>query len=555
MIVRQNGLHRARAAQGAIIFVVALSLRLIAVQQLGDLPISRTPQLDSAIYLSWAKEIVGDPTFWPEYPEHAPGYPMFVALILALSNGSLVAVRVTQAVLGAVACVGTARVASRAIAPNAFLPAGLLQAAYAPLIYVETALLSEALLLFLLIVALDLVTAAKNDRLRWLLTGLALGAATIVRPTALAVLIAFVLVAFWSMKRKPAARLAGMLALGAAVVIAPVVMRNWTITGIPMVQGYGGMNFYIGNRPAGDGMARARPGGEWDALEGQASRGGAARNDQDMYYVRRTFTEIGDAPGSFLRMLMSKTVWTLQAEELRDTHSYHFFTAALPLLQWLPGFGVVVAFAVAGIVLSTNPHHRWLFAHLAATFLTVIVLVVGTRYRLPMVPALIAFAGGAIGLAIDRVRARRWRATAGIAALATVVWLLSHARSDAASRNLSEEWAMTGLSLLQEGKIEEAEAAYRTAIGMDDSSFAWDGLGLVMQRRELRNNAREAFERAVYINPANATAWLHLGLAYEFLGNPRAAVAAYQKALEIVPERAEAREMLETALRRYNPRL
>lgn len=65
---------------------------------------------------------------------------------------------------------------------------------------------------------------------------------------------------------------------------------------------------------------------------------------------------------------------------------------------------------------------------------------------------------------------------------------------------------------------------------LDDSSFAWDGLGLVLLRRDLRNEARRAFERAVTINDTNATAWVHLGLAYEFLGNGRAAVAADEKA-------------------------
>ena len=363
-------------------------------------------------------------------------------------------------------------------------------------------------------------------------------------------MIAFAFVAFWSMNRKAATRLGGWLAIGAFVIVAPVVAINWNVTGIPMVQAYGGLNFYLGNRPSGDGIARARPGGEWDVLEGEASRAGVARNDQDRYFVRRTLSEIGDFPGGYAALVAKKAAWAVQAEELRDTHSYYFFSAAFPVLRWLPGFGVVIALAAAGIVHSTNPNHRWLFAYLAATFLTVIALVVGTRYRLPMVPALIAFAGGGIALVIERVRARQWRGVAGVAIIVAAVWSLSHARTDAATRNLSEEWAMTGLSLLQEGKYEEAETAYRTAIGMDASSFAWDGLGLVLQRRELRNNAREAFERAVYINPANATAWLHLGLAYEFLGNSRAAVAAYQKALEITPQRAQAQELLEAARRR-----
>ena len=160
---------------------------------------------------------------------------------------------------------------------------------------------------------------------------------------------------------------------------------------------------------------------------------------------------------------------------------------------------------------------------------TIVLLVVGTRYRLPLLPALIPLAGAGIAAIVEEVRTRRWRDVAMLAAIAVVVWALAHARTDAASRNLAEEWAMTGLSLLQENRLEEAENAYRRAIAMDESSFAWDGLGLVLQRRELRTHAREAFERALQINPQNATAWLHLGLSHELLGNPAAAVDAYRR--------------------------
>jgi cytochrome c-type biogenesis protein CcmH/NrfG len=76
----------------------------------------------------------------------------------------------------------------------------------------------------------------------------------------------------------------------------------------------------------------------------------------------------------------------------------------------------------------------------------------------------------------------------------------------------------------------------------------------VLQRREMRSAAGEAFERAVNINPMNATASLHLGLSYEFLGNGRAAIAAYQKALSIMPARTKAREVREAARRRYQLR-
>ena len=76
----------------------------------------------------------------------------------------------------------------------------------------------------------------------------------------------------------------------------------------------------------------------------------------------------------------------------------------------------------------------------------------------------------------------------------------------------------------------------------------------MLQRRELRTDARDAFERAIRINPENATAWLHLGLAYEFLGHRPAAVEAYRRALSITPERAEAKDLLEGGIRRSQPR-
>src|SRR5687768_10134661 len=252
--------------QSAVIMSVALALRVAAMVVLGELPISRTPQLDSAAYLSWARTLVETPSYWPPYPEHAPGYPMFMAIVLAVSGGSLTAVRGVQSMLGAIGCVVIARVAARTLTPRAFLPAGLLQAAYAPLIYIDTSLLSESLLVFLLILTLDLVTAAGLDRRKWLLAGLSLGAAAIVRPTALALLMAFPVALWLGVKRKPALRLAAIFVIGTLIVVAPVAVRNWRVTGIPLIQAYGGMNFYLGNRPSGDGAARARLGGEWDQL-------------------------------------------------------------------------------------------------------------------------------------------------------------------------------------------------------------------------------------------------------------------------------------------------
>ena len=243
-------------------------------------------------------------------------------------------------------------------------------------------------------------------------------------------------------------------------------------------------------------------------------------------------------------------MWAAQDEELRDTHSYYFFEHELPLLRWLPGFGFIAALAVVGGIVSRRSDQVWLFAYIAAMLLTVTFLVVGTRYRLPLVPAVIAVAGAGIAGIIGLIWSRQWRNVAALTAVFVVMVAAFNVWTDTASRDLAEEYALTGLSLLQENKVEDAEATYRIAVGQGESSFAWDGLGLVLLRRKMRIEARDAFQRAVDINEKNATAWMHLGLTYEFLGNRQSALDAYRRALRITPQRAEAKQLLRDALLR-----
>lgn len=533
------------------IFLSALALRAWAARELGGLSISSTPQLDSLEYLNWARDIAEHGLSWPAYPEHAPGYPYFAGALLALSGGSLMAIRIAQAVLGSITCVLTARIAAHTLTPRAFLPAGLLMAVYGPLLYIDTAILAEPLFVCLLVVSLNLAISAGENARRWLVCGLVLGAAAIVRPTGLAVAAAFVVTLFITSTRQARVRLAGAFGIGVALLTVPVVIQNWRTSGVPMIQAYGGMNVYLGNRPSGDGGARARLGGEWDRLEGEAGRHASTRADVDRYYLGKAFAEIAARPAAYAGLLLSKTAWALQDEELRDTHSYYFFVEQWPPLRFLPSFGWLLGLAVAGVMASRSADRAWLFAYGLAVMATIVFLVLGTRYRIPLVPVTAMFAGAGLAAMIEHARTKQWRTAGTLAAVALVAWALSEVRHDPASHDLSEEWAVTGLSHLQADRIEDAEAAYRHAIAQSDSSFAWDGLGLVLQRRQLRIEAREAFERALQINPENATAWLHLGLAFEYLGNPKRAIDAYGKAVAIAPARTDAREIYEGARRRY----
>ena len=49
------------------------------------------------------------------------------------------------------------------------------------------------------------------------------------------------------------------LLLATATLVGPVMLQNWSTSGVPFIQAHGGMNFYIGNTVTSDGAARARP--------------------------------------------------------------------------------------------------------------------------------------------------------------------------------------------------------------------------------------------------------------------------------------------------------
>ena len=526
----------------AFVFAVAMALRIAAISAFGSLPLFRNPQLDSLEYLLWARHLAERGFVWPEYPEHAPGYPFFVSAILWAFDGSLTAVRVVQAFLASICCVFTARIAARTLTPKAYLPAGLLQAVYAPLVFLDTSILAEPLFIFFLMWSLDHVTSADNSRRRWLLTGLTVGLASITRPTGLGVLIAYALVFLWDQRSTTRTwRPLTSMVVGAALVIVPVVVQNWRVTGVPLIQAYGGLNLYLGNTPTSDGAARARPGEHWDRLEGDASRSGISRNDQDRYFVQKTLGEISANPVGYVWVLANKIAWSLQNEELRDTHSYYFFRDAFPLLRWLPGFGAVLAMATIALIgWRQLVAPRWILITLAALAPSLLFLVVGLRYRAPIVPLLCTLAGAGLVLMVDWIARRAWRQalTAGITCL--IVFGAAHTRTDAASHNLAEEWSFTGAALLGEGDLPGAERAYQQALSLDPrSSQAHDGLGLVAQRRNRPADARIEFERAVTVNPDNALAWHHLGLTFEQARDLDGAANAYRRSLAIAPERTD----------------
>jgi tetratricopeptide (TPR) repeat protein len=519
-----------------VIFTAALAIRLEAWRELAPIPLFRTPQLDSREYLDWASRLAAGNWTWPSPPPHGPGYPFFLAACLQLFGG-IDAARFVQALGGSLDCVLVALLAKRFFGPTAGGISGLLLAFEGPIVFHDVSILSESLLMPLstgaLLICLD------SRPLRAGAAGALAAAATLVRPTALILLpIVAATLAHRSDSRKKG-RLAVLICLAAAgLVLLPVALANRRATGtLLLVQGHGGLNFYIGNSTTGTGLPTARPGAGWETLETEAARHGKrSAGEQDRYYIQKGLSEIAQAPVLYAGLLGQKLLWTFQADEIRETFSFSFFASQAPLLSWLPGFSWILVLALPGIfdAARRRPRPVLLLAWIGATAATCVLLLTSSRYRLPMLPPLAIFAGrGSVFLFESfTVGARERLATAGLLAAILTCPLSRHPPSHV----FAEEWAASGYALIHEHDLEAADRAFLRAIEEDPRwSPAWGGRGVVAFDRGDLAASERLLERSVRLAPDNIASLLALGQLAESQTRWSDAAKRYQEALRIAP--------------------
>jgi Tfp pilus assembly protein PilF len=561
-------------ARTLTIFLAAAAVRLAVGASLWQLPLVRSPRLDSAEYFAWAQRLAAGESAWPVVAQHGPGYPMFLAALLVITNGSLIEALALQSLLGAVTATliaSVARSVSASVAGGAsdvrFATlsawiAGLAYALYGPVVYVETVVLSEGLLLLLLALALWALTRSSADWRMTALAGASIGVATIVRPTAVVIGIGCLA---WLIRERQRGHTGHMVSfvMSALLFVVPVVAKNYVTSGTLSIQGYGGLNVYIGNSPLHDGRATFRLGGGWDALNSEAMRAGLSdAASQDRYYLNKIAGEIKQHPASYVGLLFRKFLWMLQAEESRDSHSYYFFTEQSTLLRLLPRFSVLFPLACVGMwVVARRQQERnegpFVLVRLLAVYTitaaaTIIFLVVGLRYRMPLVPALTVFCGIGGSAVFAAGNSKLTRESLSYAIVAILAVAVSHVLHDPANTNPAEEYAFTGSSLVTERKLSDAERAYRRALELDPhSGLAWDGLGLTLYDAGRLAEARSALERALSIEPANSRALFHLALVDERGGAVGVAADGYERALALSPNDADTAVHLARARRAH----
>lgn len=101
----------------------------------------------------------------------------------------------------------------------------------------------------------------------------------------------------------------------------------------------------------------------------------------------------------------------------------------------------------------------------------------------------------------------------------------------------AEEWLERGNELFSQGDYEEAIEAYDEALRLDpENPVAWSNKGTALINQRRYEEAIQAFDEVIRIDPELASAWSYKGGALHELGEYDEAIVALDQAIGLEPE-------------------
>jgi Dolichyl-phosphate-mannose-protein mannosyltransferase len=469
-----------------VLFVLALSVRVSLLVELGRTPFFQVRNIDSEAYHLWAVRIAAGHWMPTEAFYQSPVYAYFLAVLYKLFGDGSWSPRVVQVVLGSLSAVLVYAIGARLFSRRVGWLAGLGLALYGPIVLEEitfsktTVLVAGALAAF----ALYLSEIPRGRTAGALASGVLFGVTVAgVGQWMLAFLALIAWAPMMAERLAPARRrrITAAFAAGGLMVLLPLVAWNTGRGGgLMLTSGDAGLNFYNGNNERASGLP-AKPVGlrdvpqyeEGDArwLAERAVGHRLSPAEVSRFWTQRALAWISGHPADWLVVLGRKLLTLWNGFEIPDNYHYAFMRAHfLPLLRLLPTFALVAPLALVGLAMPfwRRRDVTALYIACGAYLATVLLFYVRGRYRIPAVPFLLVLAAMAIERLIRAVSTRRWRSAAALAAglvVATIV--TNHERCEAAHGDIAavclggdswfdSEWLKLSQWYMDKGGLDEA---------------------------------------------------------------------------------------------------
>lgn len=505
-----------------IIIIVALSVKLINFYILKDNPFFNSPIMDELYNHKIAEEIEGGEILNNTPFYRAPLYVYFLAAIHKISIENLFTARLINLFLGLGVIIVLYLITKELWGVIVAIITAIIATFYPMLLYFDTFLLSTILETFLYLLGIYfLIKGFRDNRIYSLiLSGLFFGLGAITRPTILPFLLLVGVLILFCRKKTFKLRLRNL-----SYFLIPVIVIVLTVTIINIIAGddlviiawNGGINFYIGNNSNSTGCEATTPeidsswwGGYRDAISIAEEEMGKSLKPSEVsaYWYRMGFKFIRDNPVDWMKLLWKKAVLTIGNLEINNNQSISGFRSFSPLINIkFPNFAFIFSLGIAGIIISGLKRFddRFLFLYILTYALTIIVFFTNARYRLPIVPILIAYSGFTIFSLISYIKRRNWKKLIIIGTIIVILLIVS----------LIDFYGLREI--------------------LDNSAFQYGNIGRAYMLQGEYEKAIEAYEKAIEINPYEYHNYNALGLSLLNIGKDEEAYKYFLKSYELKP--------------------
>jgi tetratricopeptide (TPR) repeat protein len=256
------------------------------------------------------------------------------------------------------------------------------------------------------------------------------------------------------------------------------------------------------------------------------------------YWTKETLRFLIGNPYRILLLLANKIKYTSTNYEIPLNRSFYCTMPFSRMARWpLPNFAFVFALGIPGLAIAFLYRRRplLLFIPLLTVISTVIIFCTSSRFRLPAVPFLILGSAICIVTLFEWIKDTKYLRIFTTTVIIMSLFLISHSIDNPEFRT-NEELSLA-TAYFELGDLDKAQSVAQ--LGAQKYPDHMDLLLLIGRCAISRNHPSEAIPylvHAIDVDPDNAPAYHHLGLACLHTGQPENAVQLIKKALSIDPQ-------------------
>ena len=556
-----------------VFIAVALFLRLAHYYFTRDTPYFSLRIGDEAYYHEWAHGILSSQGLRHQHVFFtSPLYAYFLAGVYYFFGDGIGLVKFFNALLGLGGIIFSFLAARLLVGRSpAKVTLAALAFSFGPIFY-ESFAEKTAFVFFLTALAVFLSAEAFSRKdapwmvrvRRWLLAGLAGGAAALAHPTLFLLPVSVITAIAVNMRKdiRGALRESVPFALGVFLAVTPATIHNWiTEHDFVPISYSGGTTFYIGNHKLNpDGAYWSPPfqkSSDSDSeekdfrLEAELRLGRNLKPSEiSSYFFMRGLDEMAENPRLALSRIWNRLRWVFTGTELMDSRCVEFYKGLSPVLSLpvLLKFSVIAFFGILGLFYTLRqPNMLFLNIFVVLYAASYSLFLVFGRYRLPLLVPL-SITSCAFLEQLRRLP-RPWplaRTTSLILLMSLVAYLINSPTIPVYMATPAVDFYNMGVHYLREEKnTEKATAEFGKAISISPDFIPAAGeLAKLYLRAGKFKETIPLYEKALLRAEPSSWNWNNYGIALASTGETRKAAAAFENALRLDPASEDAKTNL-----------